>query len=119
MKNNPTDTTSPLKRRNVVYHFKCPLPECSGQYIGMTTMTLSKRMSCHVQQGNIYSHFVNCHNVTPNRETLIDGTKVIDSSPDLRRLRFLEALHIAIAKPSINVTQEPFLLPSCTAPRPR
>ena len=119
MKNNPLSMTSPLKRRNVVYHFKCPLPGCTGEYVGMTTMTLSKRISCHAQEGNIYSHFNNTHNVRPTRDTLVDAIKVIDSNSDLRRLRFLEALHIANLKPSINVTQEPFLLPSYVPPRPR
>ena len=85
----------------------------------MTTMTLSKRLSCHVQEGNIYQHFVNSHASRPSRDTLIESVKIIDSDMDPRRLRFLEALHIANDKPSINVTQEPFLLPSCTAQRPQ
>ena len=114
MKNNPVEARSPLKRRNVVYHFKCPLPGCTSEYIGMTTMTLSKRISCHMQEGNIYSHFNNVHNTNPVRETLIDAFEVIDCNSDLRKLRFLEALHISNIKPSINVTQEPFLLPSLT-----
>ena len=115
MKNNPLDSRSSLKRRNVVYQFSCPLPRCSGEYIGMTTLTLSKRISCHVQEGNIHQHFINFHNVRPDRDTLINSIKIIDCNSDFRKLRFLEALHISDKKPSINVTQEPFLLPSCTA----
>ena len=110
MKNNPQDARS-LKRRNVVYHFQCPLPGCTGEYIGMTTMTLSKRISCHVQEGNIHSHFADLHNVNPDRTTIVNSTKIIDCSSDYKRLRFSEALHIANKKPSLNVTQEPYLLP--------
>ena len=112
MKNNPLDTRSSLKRRNVVYQFTCPIPRCPGEYIGMTTLALSKRISCHAQEGNVYNHFVNNHNMTPDRNTIVNSFKIIDCNSDLRRLRFLEALHIAEKKPNINITQEPFMLPS-------
>ena len=117
MKNNPLDARSPLKRRNVVYHFQCPLPSCTAEYIGMTTMTLSKRISCHVQEGNIHNHFADFHNVNPDKNTLVNNINIIDCNSDYRKLRFLEALHIADKKPNLNVTQEPFLLPSLAATR--
>ena len=119
MRNNPSGLTPPLRKRNVVYLFKCPHAGCPASYIGMTTMTLSKRISCHAQEGNVFSHFMQVHFVRPTRDTLIDAFKVIDTDQDPRRLRLLEALHIVNDKPSINVTQEPFLLPSCTTQRPR
>ena len=119
MKNNPLDVRSPLKSRNVVYRFKCPLAGCTSEYIGMTTMTLSKRISCHVQEGNIHDHFVNIHNVNPVRQTIVDSFKILDCNNDFKRLRFLEALYIAKEKPNLNVTQEPYLLPSLTTVRPR
>ena len=113
MKNNTRANNDKLKRRNVVYKFTCPVEGCPSTYIGLTTTTLSKRISAHVQQGNIHNHFQSAHSARPSRDTLIDSIDVVDYDADPRRLRFLEALHIARDKPSINVTQEPLLLPSC------
>ena len=79
---------------------------------------LSKRISCHLQEGNILNHFKNKHNSRPVRATSIDAFEIIDCSTDLRRLKFLEAIHIANKKPSINVTQEAFLLPSMSTRNP-
>ncbi|XP_068242352.1 uncharacterized protein [Palaemon carinicauda] len=57
MKNNPAPAIQDdLKETNVVYRYKCPVQECLGTYIGMTMMHLSKRLSCHVQQGAIKMH---------------------------------------------------------------
>ena len=76
---------------------------------------LSKRISCHAQEGNIFNHYNNVHNCRPSRATLVDAIEIIDYEADPRRLRLLEALHISSIKPSINVTQEPMLLPSSDA----
>ena len=118
MKNNPSPAPETLKRRNVVYLFKCPYVECSHSYVGMTTLRLSKRISCHVQEGNIHAHFKNIHNCTPARDRYIESIEIIDSNPDCKRLRFLEALHILELKPTLNCTQEPLLLPTCNLQRP-
>ena len=91
---------------------------CTHEYIGMTTMRLSKRISCHVQEGNIYSHFKNMHNTSPVREQLINSIDIIDCNNDPKRLRYLEAIHILEKKPSLNCTQEPLLLPTNVPPRP-
>ena len=108
-----------LKRRNVVYQFKCPLESCAHKYIGLTTMRLSKRISCHAQEGAIFNHFRTKHlNVTLIRDRCINSIEIIDSNCDPKRLRYLEALHILDAKPSLNCTQEPFLLPTVMPTRP-
>ena len=69
---------------------------CTGEYIGITTMTHSKRISCHVQEGNIHSHFADLHNVNPDSSAIVNSTKIIDYSSDYKRVRFLEALHMPI-----------------------
>ena len=91
---------------------------CTHEYIGMTTMRLSKRISCHAQEGTIFSHFKNMHNITPVRDQLINSIEIIDSNSNPKRLRFLEAIHILEKKPSLNCTQEPMLLPTNVPPRP-
>ena len=87
---------------------------CSHEYIGMTTLRLSKRLSCHLQEGTIYQHFVNVHNRRPVRKALIDSIEIAAISSDHKRLRYLEALKILQLKPSLNCTQEPLLLPTMT-----
>ena len=113
MKNNPAPVSrDPLKRTNVIYHFKCLVQDCPDSYVGMTSMKLSKRISCHVQEGAIIKHYLEEHRRPPTRNDLISSIKIIGSAPDNRRLRILEALHILSVKPSLNVTQETFLLPT-------
>ena len=118
LKNNPSPPTEDLKRSSVVYLFKCPIMGCTHDYIGMTTMCLSKRISCHAQEGAIFNHFRNVHNTPISRDHLIKGTEILDHAPDPKRLRYLEALYILEKKPSINLTQEPLLLPSTVPPPP-
>ena len=112
LKNNPAPQPSDLKKRNVVYQFKCPEVGCSHSYIGLTTTRLSKRISCHLQEGNIYKHFNHQHSRRPTREEVVNSTEVIDTAPDHKRLRYLEAIYILRDKPSLNITQENFLLPT-------
>ena len=112
LKNNPSPPPEDMKRRNVVYQFTCPEVGCSHSYIGLTTTKLTKRVSCHLQEGNIYKHFTQAHNKRPSRNNLIESTKILDSAQDPKRLKYLEALHILDKKPSLNVTQETLLLPT-------
>ena len=69
---------------------------CTHEYIGMMTMRLTKRISYHVQEGAIYNHFKDAHRQTDNlnRDTLINGIKIIDSNEAPKRLHYLEAMHI-------------------------
>ena len=111
LKNNTSSPTDDLKRTNVVYRYRCPRDGCHHQYIGMTTMKLSKRISCHLQEGCIFNHHRISHKARPTRQEIIPAFEILDHSPDHRRLRFLEALHIQQLKPSLNTTNEPQLLP--------
>ena len=118
LKNNPAPHPSDMKKRNVVYQFKCPAVGCTHSYIGLTTTRLTKRISCHLQEGNIYKHFTSYHNHPPARECLIKSIEVIDTAPDPKRLRYLEAIYIMSEKPTLNVTQENLLLPTAFHRRP-
>ena len=112
LRNNPAPPPSDMKKHNVVYLFRCQEVRCSHSYIGMTTTRLSKRLSCHLQEGAIYKHFQQEHNKRLTRDIVVNSTKVLDSAPDHVRLRFLEALHILELKPTLNTAQEAFLLPT-------
>lgn len=113
MKNNPSPPArEPLKQKNVVYQFVCPVRGCPGAYIGMTTMRLSKRISCHAQEGAIMNHARATHNISISRDSIIQNISIIGRAADPRRLRLLEALLIAERKPTMNTTQEASLLPT-------
>ena len=74
LKNSPTSNSDMLKKHNVVYAYTCPHERCSQQYIGMTAMRLSKRISCHAQEGAIYNHTRSNHNAKIKREEIIRKT---------------------------------------------
>ena len=112
LRNNPAPPLSDMKRRNVVYLFKCPEVRCPHSYIGMTTTRLSKRLSCHLQEGAIYKHFQQEHSKPLTRDVIVESTKILDTASDTLRLRFLEALYILELKPTLNTTQEALLLPT-------
>ena len=112
LRNSPASPPSDIKKRNVVYLFKCPEVRCPHSYIGMTTTRLSKRLSCHLQEGAIYKHFRQEHNKSITRDTIVSSTEILDIAPDHLRLRYLEALNILQLKPTLNTAQEPLLLPT-------
>ena len=112
LRNNPAPPPSDMKKRNVVYLFRCPEVRCPHSYIGMTTTRLSKRLSCHLQEGAIYKHFQQEHSKTLTRDTIVNSTEVLDIAPDHKRLRYLEALNILQLKPTLNTAQEALLLPT-------
>ena len=58
MKNSPPPHPT-LKRTNVVYEYKCNMGDCEhlpSSYIGMTTTTLSSRLTMHLQKGGPADH---------------------------------------------------------------
>ena len=69
----------------------------------MTTTTLSRRLTSHLQTGTPKTHTLPEHGITLSREMLVNNTKIIDSTGDKRRLQIKEALHIQKIKPSMNV----------------
>ena len=95
----------------MVYQILCPAHGCNHSCVGMTTTSLSKRLAVHLQEGNFYQHFGQHHGAL-QRPQLLQSTSIIDKDSDRRRLRLREALHILRLKPTLNVTQETFLLPT-------
>ncbi|XP_064106976.1 uncharacterized protein LOC135215952 [Macrobrachium nipponense] len=78
MKNNPSSRVrDPLKQTHVVYQYTCPVRECSGAYIGMTTMRLSKRLLCHAQEVAIKNHACTKHQEAISQDVIILNMKII------------------------------------------
>jgi len=111
MKNNLTQDNRTLKRTNVIYKFSCPIEDCvlqnNANYIGMTRTTLSRRLTMHLQSGNIKTHMRDKHNSNLTREQLVSNTSIINHDPDFKRLQICEAILIMENNPSINVQITP------------
>lgn len=104
-KNNQSPKPSALKQTNVVYEYSCNHGDCELQkhsYIGMTTTTLSRRLTMHLASGGPKTHAKNAHNAILTRDELVSNTKILRHEPDYNRLQILEALLILQSNPSIN-----------------
>ena len=64
-----------------------------------------------MQEGNFHQHYVSHHGAL-QRSLLLQSTTILDRDQDRRHLRLREALHIMGLKPTLNITQETFLLPT-------
>ena len=106
MRNNLSHEPDPLMATNVIYEYKCITGDCELQldskYIGMTTTTLSRRMTMHLASGGPKSHSQQQHHQTLSRQDLVANTKIIGRSDDFTRLQVLEAVHIKTKQPTIN-----------------
>ena len=105
MKNNTTKKLNKLQKTNVVYDFTCPHEGCTlrkSNYIGMTTTSLSRRLTMHLQTGSIKDHMLHTHKSTLTRKQLEDNTTIIKHCPDFTRLQIIESLYIRERGPSIN-----------------
>ena len=108
MKNNLTPKLRDLARTNLIYDFHCTIDECAHlprsevQYSGLTTCTISKRLSYHLQAGAILNHVLEKHGRKINRTEIVAMTKARYYQNDLKRLETLEALIILKEDPWIN-----------------
>jgi len=109
LKNNchPTPTNS-LKKSHLIYEFKCSIDECAHQinsYIGMTTTSLSRRLTMHKGDGAIKKHILE-HNIPITRQLLTDNTKILYENNNYFNLRLAESIFIDKLKPKINIQQQ-------------
>ena len=105
MKNNPTKNEDNLKRTNVIYKYSCPDEDCllrNMDYIGLTTTTLSRRLTMHLRDGAPHDHTAQVHHRHITRQDLTDNTTILTSCTNRRRLQVLEALFIRKQKPKLN-----------------
>jgi len=73
--------------------------------MGITTTSLSRRITMHLQNGAIKSHFQEHHNSQPTRECLVQNITILNRVKDKRRLTIAEALLIKENKPELNTQQ--------------
>ena len=108
MKNNQSPKLRELARTCLIYDFTCQTGECKHlqqqkvRYSGLTTCTLSKRLTFHIQNGAIRKHYESCHGRNITRAEIVAMTKARCYERDVRRLEILEALIIQREDPEIN-----------------
>ena len=105
MRNNLIQNSDQLKRTNVIYKYSCPDEDCllrNTDYIGLTTTTLSRRLTMHLRDGAPHDHTAQTHNRHITRRDQTDNTTILTTCNDKRRLQVLEALFIRKEKPKLN-----------------
>ena len=105
-KNNQSPPPPSLQRTNLIYEYNCNIDECERQtnsYVGMTTTTLSRRLTMHLQSGAPKKHLLQVHSKILTREMLVNNTKIIRSESNFTRLQIIEALLIQKLRPQINI----------------
>ena len=99
MTNNPNRDRAPLKRNNVVFFYKCTKRDCAplpkSGYVGLTTTSLSRRLTMHLQNGGPKTHTERNHPDSPlTRRNMVENTSILTATSDSRRLSALEAILI-------------------------
>ena len=115
MRNSTAPRTQKEAITNVVYKFSCQEGRCDGSktYIGRTSSTLRRRLQSHRNQGSIFQHFTETHNMKPPLEKLIEHTEIVHKETAFRKLQIAEAVSITCQHPTINIQQTAdFILPS-------
>ena len=108
MKNAPYQDNM-LKSTNVVYQFHCNTEGCTLQnnkYIGMTSTSLSRRITMHLQNGGIKEHFINSHPQIPRerrRELIVENINILAKCTTTKELEVTEAIFIKDFQPNLNI----------------
>ena len=108
MKNNLGNNVRELARTNVIYDIDCQkgdcehLPKRNRSYSGLTTCTMSRRLTFHLQDGAVQRHHLAVHKEKVTRKEIEACTKIRYQENDTNRLEILESLIIHFEDPVIN-----------------
>ena len=78
--------------------------DCAHQnntYIGLTTTTLSRRLTMHLASGGPKQHAQDNHNIILTREDLVNNTNILFNKFNHNKLSIMEALLIRNLYPTI------------------
>ena len=116
IRNNENKKPTELQSSHLVYEYTCKHRDCSSlnsTYIGMTTTSLSRRITMHLSQGAIRKHHSEQHNAKISRQNITQNIVILHKEIDCKKLHILEALYIRDRNPSINKQNpDPFVIPS-------
>ena len=104
MRNNQQNMTT-LQKTNVVYRFQCTTGDRTTRnvyYVGLTTTSLSRRLTMHLQDGGPKTHLHDHHGMRLTRDLLTTNTTILARRYDKRRLSVAETIFIRDTAPIIN-----------------
>ena len=108
MRNNMTPKIRDLAKTNLIYDFDCQEGESEHltiqqkRYSGLTTCTISRRLSMNLQNGAFKNHFLQTHKRKITREEIVAWTTSRYYERDTHRLEIPESLIIRYEDPEIN-----------------
>ena len=88
--------------------FKYLLRDCvfkeNSVYVGLTTTTLSRRLTMHLNDSSSIALHLKTHSIPKSKswKILVENATIIAPEIDKLRLQILEALYIKTKKPKIN-----------------
>ena len=73
-------------------------------YVGLTSTTLSRRLTMHLSDTSSIAHHLKKHScpTTQLRKILTDNTTILEHQNNKQKLQILEALHIRNLQPTLN-----------------
>ena len=92
----------------MIYDIECKkggcehLPRRNSTYSGLTTCTMSRRLTFHLKDGAVQCHSIAKHKEKVTRKEIEMFTKIRYQERDTNRLERLEALIIHFEDPEIN-----------------
>ena len=106
---NSTQEKNKLKANNVVYMYKCSHEGCklrNTTYVGLTTTSLSRRLTCHLQSGAPRDHALEAHNTPLTRSELVNNTEILAKETCKLKLQVKEAVYIKELNPTLNIQND-------------
>jgi hypothetical protein len=94
------DKNDKWNKTNIIYSVPCGVTECDSEYVGMTTTSLKKRISGHEsdiknRNNQMIAKTALCqHTIEKGHLFDFEKTKILNQEKNLKKLTFLEMLHI-------------------------
>ena len=106
IRNNSSPSIGALQKSNVIYKFKCPfgdfISDNNNIYVGLTSTTLSRRLTMHLSDTSSIAQHFKKHSTTQLRKILTDNITILEHQNNKQKLQILEALHIRNMQPTLN-----------------
>ena len=97
---HPKDPIPDAQKTDIIYLWKCPVNNCTAEYIGETSRSRKERVSDHRNQTT--SAIKNYHISTKHPKAKHKDFTIIDRDSNTLHCLAKEALHIHIKDPSLN-----------------
>ena len=104
------DQTKKEHQHNVVYHAKCPDPQCNSNYIGQTKCRLLKRVIQHNKQDKNSNLLIHSNDKSHHRLWLDDFEIIGKGFKSNFKRQISEALHIKEKAPDLNIQKDAYRL---------